>query len=656
MGANKAFMSGRSEEPFVHISKLKIRSLKCFRDSGEVTIRPGLNVLVGANNSGKSALLQSIRLLSNIVLEKSPHQFQYRFRHEYRNKAEPKTRAEICFTLTLTESAQKTNPTDSGTPSDRTGADSLSHQDIREIEVLIDDMWDRGDPYGMRIESVIATDMEGKRLELASFQNMEPKNYGYRIVNGVLVPTQEYTNIEQHPSGLFFPRSEFFPFDVIHQVKKGIFYVSPHRIAPRSLVLNYQDSLTIDENNQSNLHQVLHTLYSNEPEIFQEIQEVVCRAFVDVARVETPVLTEPSNHTAIHLVPTNTGLKIPLAESGTGIEQFLTIAAVAIGSRKPRVILIDEPHAFLHPKAEKELLALFEEYPQHQYFVATHSPIWINRADWGSLHWIQRQRGESTARPVLTNETKALEPIFRDLGVENSDWTSTDAMIFVEGPSDKVLYRRLLQKIGYEKSLTNVVFVPIGGTGTIRSRQRDFFFRLCSMILEGVSKLPISYFCVFDRHEKDDQEITKLQERHREKVKLLSRYEIENFLLEPSAICKAIREEVETYCKDQTEKERIVSNLQPSIIGDMFEDKKNNPKFYPDRHPDPESWEVCIRGSSLMDEIYARWQVPYQKTTSGPRIVKYLSEQHTSSIREELRSTFEFLPIDESMTKPQPKR
>ena len=199
-------------------------------------------------------------------------------------------------------------------------------------------------------------------------------------------------------------------------------------------------------------------------------------------------------------------------------------------------------------------------------------------------------------------------------------------MIFVEGDSDEKVYRVLLSRIGYEKSLVNVVFAPIEGIGRVRCKQRRHFFRLCSVILDRVSKLPIHYFFVSDKHEKDDRSITKLKDRYREKVRLLPRYEIENYLLEAAAICSAINEEVELYYGDKSEKKRLISDLSPGAIENTLKEPENDSQFYRDKYPDFNKWERSVRGSLLLDKVYSRWGLSYDKTSSGPRIAKCLNE------------------------------
>ena len=46
----------------MYISRLQLLNYKSFRDSGVLEFQPGINIIVGANNSGKTALLEALSL------------------------------------------------------------------------------------------------------------------------------------------------------------------------------------------------------------------------------------------------------------------------------------------------------------------------------------------------------------------------------------------------------------------------------------------------------------------------------------------------------------------------------------------------------------------------------------------------------------------
>src|SRR4028118_300200 len=46
----------------MYLSKFQLVNYKSFRDSGVLEFKPGINIIVGTNNSGKTALLEALSL------------------------------------------------------------------------------------------------------------------------------------------------------------------------------------------------------------------------------------------------------------------------------------------------------------------------------------------------------------------------------------------------------------------------------------------------------------------------------------------------------------------------------------------------------------------------------------------------------------------
>jgi AAA ATPase domain len=53
----------------MYISRFQLLNYKSFRDSGVLELQPGINIIVGANNAGKTALLEALSL----SFETGPH-------------------------------------------------------------------------------------------------------------------------------------------------------------------------------------------------------------------------------------------------------------------------------------------------------------------------------------------------------------------------------------------------------------------------------------------------------------------------------------------------------------------------------------------------------------------------------------------------------
>ena len=46
----------------MYIARIRIQNYRCFKDS-TIEFRPGLNVIIGENNSGKTTLLKALALV-----------------------------------------------------------------------------------------------------------------------------------------------------------------------------------------------------------------------------------------------------------------------------------------------------------------------------------------------------------------------------------------------------------------------------------------------------------------------------------------------------------------------------------------------------------------------------------------------------------------
>ena len=53
----------------MYLSKIRVRNYKSFRDSGDIEFKPGINIVVGQNNSGKTSLLEAL----GFKFEYNPH-------------------------------------------------------------------------------------------------------------------------------------------------------------------------------------------------------------------------------------------------------------------------------------------------------------------------------------------------------------------------------------------------------------------------------------------------------------------------------------------------------------------------------------------------------------------------------------------------------
>jgi AAA15 family ATPase/GTPase len=82
----------------MYISDIRIQNYKSYRDSRALELGPGINVIVGKNNVGKTALLDALSLRFGAV----PHRSLNTLPSETRS-LKPKSTVEFTFTLSKEE-------------------------------------------------------------------------------------------------------------------------------------------------------------------------------------------------------------------------------------------------------------------------------------------------------------------------------------------------------------------------------------------------------------------------------------------------------------------------------------------------------------------------------------------------------------------------
>ncbi|MEQ9354281.1 ATP-dependent nuclease [Coleofasciculus chthonoplastes] len=640
------------------LAKFRLYNYKSFRDSGWLEFSPGINIIVGQNNSGKTALLEALTL----NFENVPHR-SLRTLPNSDSRLDDESRAEIIVILSKAEFIDFINKLPDHSFGILPHADKAisSNQEVNRFIDLFQEWLDN--PKDVKIEILLSKQLNNTKI-VANINrlnnnikpyfilNKEKSFVRKRAFNFLCIEVSLNRRIQLGKEVTIEGHKEYISSTIFDNFKNYIYRFNAERLNIYSCTAGSNRKL---EPNASNLAEVLSILQlPGSKKIFEEFNQYVSHIFPDIHLISV----RPKGNREIYQLTSSTieilvwskdavendreDLAFPLSACGTGIGQVLAILYVVLTSQEPRTIIIDEPQSFLHPGAAKKLIEILKEFPQHQYFIATHSPRIIAAANPSTIVKLRYEDGESKAEVMNLNDIKEQRSLLTDLGVRLSDIFGMDNILWVEGETEEDCFPLILEKLAKTSSVRGLQILRVRKVGDFQQKSTkaaENIFYIYDRLSSRISLFPDQMRFVFDRENKSNEEIDKL-ERERPNLFFLPRCMYENYLLHPQAITTIINDEYEEYLPPE---EVDTVKVSEADVEQKIADKKRHKRYFDskefqeDKLKDLDWVNQNINAAKLLKDLFSELsekRIEFRKTRHSLKLTEWLLEHEPEQMTE----------------------
>ena len=310
-------------------------------------------------------------------------------------------------------------------------------------------------------------------------------------------------------------------------------------------------------------------IWHHYPDEFDEFRELIRATWLGMD-IQMPEVNLSYEKPALYMFCPEERYPREIFWAGFGFQVWCQMLTYIIKSKDVSLLIIDEPDIYLHSDLQRQLVEILRQATP-DILIATHSTEIISEADPGDMLVIDK-KGQSAKR--IKNPTQ-LQSIFSVLG-SNLNPTLTQLAksrraAFVEGKDFQVL-SALARKFG-KQSLANrsdFAVIPVEGFNPARvlNFSEGIELTLGTNILKAV---------IFDRDYRAPEEVESLLKKFKEFATLAhihQRKEIENYLLDPIVIQRAIERRVEERVKRSGEAIDFSENVE-DILRELSSKMKN---------------------------------------------------------------------------------
>jgi len=409
----------------MHLHQLNIENYKCFYDKVSLNFEPGFNILLGANSSGKTAVLDAI--------DPNGSRFPHRSALNSTYEGNQDVRIDYSYSLKFEEIQKIFNSS---------GAIEIAFKQNPELNIesqishLLNSQFirlhSRGFNQSPSHKIFLSSDTGTIRQTDTTFLDRFSDTVVIDLKDKRLLASNQNTSITHDLISAIIGQTGIHKFAVDRKIQS---------------TYNYTEDMEILMPDCSNLALCLANLSNKRRPTFDDFNNLVGRVFPNIKATQGYMVGGQFN-LKIHTHNSNLDrldLAYDINQVGTGVGHVMSMIYVALTSKSPRILLLEEPNSFLHPRALKELLAILRDVGgHHQYIISTHSSDVMRAIEPSTVTLLENDGQQSKARQTNKHNMHELRSGLIDLGIRLTDLHGCDRVLWVEGQTEEAVFPYLL--------------------------------------------------------------------------------------------------------------------------------------------------------------------------------------------------------------------
>lgn len=627
----------------MYFSNVRIKNYKGYRDSIRLDLDTGINVIVGKNNSGKTALLEALSL----GFAANPHRSVLTMPTASRIPL-PTSVVDFTFNLTRDEVINLLIPAQGDSefrlplpaPSDPVWKKLKLKQFDDFAATRFGEWFFAHDSYTFHMQrEAFGSGKEGNwhisddSYIYPSFQRAaEHGGTSCHYCNFRISPYERDFSFTGHitVSGGGSRYSDDFILRMGRFLNRYVYRFEAERFPSGPVELGNNRTLAPDARN---LAEVINLLQGNLDQ-FSEYNRLVRQVLPDIKQVGTRKLNNGNQGEVIvwndEQAVSRNELAFSLKESGAGIGQALAILYEMLTATEPQTIIIDEPQGLLHPGAVRKLIEILRRYTKakHQLMIATHSPTVITTADPVTITLIKQEGAESVFEKVNVREVEQQQKYLWAIGARLSDVFGYDRVLWVEGETEEACFPIILRELT-DQPLMGTAILRVQHTGDFNRKDAKNVIAIYERLsqLEGGLVPPLVGF-IFDREDRSAKDLEDLRRQSRGQMHFTTKRLYENYLLNPAGVA-AVVNGIEGFSKRRISERRVRKWL---------DSKKGDPRYFrPFGVPDESAWTDTVHGALLLKDLFSELSkglVSYDKTEHSRMLTEWVVSNAPDDLRE----------------------